>query len=77
MSRSSQHKYAWEPGDLSPDWLALADASTRERLTRSIQQASQSREQEARRMLAAPPWPSGPRDASARALRVVAYLEQR
>ena len=57
-----------------PDWLALITPSQRAALVRLLITAQRSREEQANKMLAAPPWPTDEADAEARAATVIAYL---
>ncbi len=57
-----------------PDWLALVTPSQRAALVRLLVTAQRSREEQANKMLTAPPCPSDETDAMARATAVIAYL---
>ena len=59
---------------LRPDWLGLITPSQRAALVRLLVTAQRSREEQANKMLAAPPLPSDETDAQARAAAVIQSL---
>ncbi len=60
---------------LRPDWLGLITPSQRAALVRLLVTAQRSREEQANKMLTAPPRPSDETDAKARASAVIGYLK--
>ena len=59
---------------MQPGWLALVIPSQRAALVRLLVTAQRSREEQANKMLTAPPCPSDETDAMARVSVVIAYL---
>ena len=59
---------------LRPDWLTLITPSQRAALVRLLVTAQRSREEQATKMLTAPPRPSDETDAKERASAVIGYL---
>ena len=57
-----------------PDWLRLVDDLHQDNLTRLLETAPRSREEQAHTMLVAPPWPADQTDAQSRVSAVIRYL---